>query len=222
MELPGPLGIARLRRFEREGYVLLPPGYLGEHLLGHGRRIAALPPERDAATDDLRPPGGAVAELAPDRDLSGLAQQILGAGAELVSARVQVNVARGGSRVGPWHRDAAPGSRPDREPPASLSIALALQVVESPFGEIALVPRSHRCAAPADLVPIDLLTQLAGEHGIVFPRGPAGAILVYDPRIVHSSVPNLSPFPARTLALRYSIEDAPQVSTAADVDCPAA
>lgn len=237
--LPGPLGIARVRRLEREGYVLLPPGYLDERVLARSRGAVLRTWGRtvgDLGVSD-------VAEVAHHPDPLGLARQVLGVGAVPVAVRLHVNTARGGTLVGDWHRDLTWG-RPGG-PPAAISVVLMLDTVEAATGLLALVPRSHHATrSVAAQVPrhvtmvssssthtlsedrlavgSDVLASLVRAEGVVAPPWSAGAALVYDPRVVHTGVPNLLPFPVRTLTLTYAFDEVScGESTSETWDCPA-
>ena len=237
--LPGPLGIARARRLEREGFVLLPPGYLDDRVLTESRQ----PVLGSSAGAGGELPVRAVTEVAHHPDLLGLARQVVGAGAVPVSARSHVNAARGGTLVGDWHRNLTWG-RPGG-PPAAISVVLVLETFEAETGLLGLVPRTHHAsrsvvgqvprqvtslsASPTTLlsearsaVGTDLLADLVGAEGVVAPPWSPGAALVYDPRLVHTGVPNLLPFPVRTLAITYAFDEVCREDVAPESwDCPA-
>lgn len=240
MDLPMPLSLARMRRLKREGYLVLPPGYLGEDLLERARRVLAdLVPEYggDVAPGDCQTRAlaeihkqAAVAEFASDPDVLGLARQVLGPGAHVVGSRLDVSVAREGSQVGGWHRDVPGAGGMGGETPPALNLVLLLDDAVL-GGPVAFVPRTHgseeQGMSANDSAPYRVSSQefarLAGNFGIVNPPGPAGSVLVFDSRILHLGIPNLSPFPRRTLAFSYVAAGREDVGRELDesLDCPA-
>jgi ectoine hydroxylase len=136
-----------------------------------------------------------------------------------------------------WHQDYIYWLREDGMPASHvLTAALFLDEINEFNGPLTLVPRSHQkgVLSPAvyDGTPkgyeqgpewignltahlrytVDrrIVSDLAREHGLVAPKGPAGSVLFFDGNVLHASQANISPFPRRVLLYTYNrVDNAP-------------
>src|SRR5690606_29198399 len=106
-----------------------------------------------------------------------------------------------------WHQDYGTWARDDLMPaPRAMNIAVFLDDVTEFNGALMFIPKSHKCGvleAGHDIVttsyPLwtldrETVARLVKEGGLVAPKGPAGAMLVFDCNLVHATPGNLSPF----------------------------
>ncbi|WP_226362210.1 phytanoyl-CoA dioxygenase family protein [Pseudonocardia sp. ICBG1142] len=129
----------------------------------------------------------------------------------------------------PWHQDFTFWEREDGLPaPAVTNVALLLDDATSFNGPLLYLPGSHRhgtVSAPgratphgadwrshlsADLeyaLPVDLLAELTAVHGMAAAVGGAGSLVVFDPRLVHGSGTNMSPFDRQMAIITYNSVD---------------
>lgn len=151
-----PLGVARLRRLRREGFLMLPPGYLGGHLLE--RAQAALPEllaqegpqrvlERDGRTVrsvyGVHRSSEAIAELLHEPDLLGVARQVLGDDVYVHQSKVNVKAPLAGDQW-EWHQDYVYWLHEDGlQRPDLLNVAILLDDVTEFNGPLTFIPRSH-------------------------------------------------------------------------------
>ncbi|NEW25979.1 ectoine hydroxylase [Nocardia cyriacigeorgica] len=164
----------------------------------------------------------AIAELAAEPRVAGLARQILGSEVYLHQSRVNYLPGFGGTGFY-WHSDFETWHAEDGMPsPRAVSISIAL-TDNYPFnGSLMVMPGSHRTfvpcqgATPADHYRESLREQqigvpsqadiedLAHKYGIAQFTGRAGSALVFDSNIMHGSANNITPFPRSNIFLVFN------------------
>ena len=110
-----------------------------------------------------------------------------------------------------WHQDYGTWARDDLMPePRAMNIAVFLDDVTEFNGPLVFIPRSHRqgklnaghdvktTSYPLWTLDNSTVTQLAGEGGLVAPKGPKGSVLMFHCNLVHASPGNISPY-SRTI-----------------------
>ena len=110
-----------------------------------------------------------------------------------------------------WHQDYGTWARDDLMPePRAMNIAVFLDDVTEFNGPLVFIPRSHRqgklnaghdvktTSYPLWTLDNSTVTQLAGEVGLVAPKGPKGSVLMFHCNLVHASPGNISPY-SRTI-----------------------
>ncbi|MBF6423203.1 ectoine hydroxylase [Nocardia cyriacigeorgica] len=181
----------------------------------------------------------AIAELAAEPRVAGLARQILGSEVYLHQSRVNYLPGFGGTGFY-WHSDFETWHAEDGMPsPRAVSISIAL-TDNYPFnGSLMVMPGSHRTfvpcqgATPADHYRESLREQqigvpsqadiedLAHKYGIAQFTGRAGSALVFDSNIMHGSANNITPFPRSNIFLVFnSVENTLQEPFAAPARRP--
>ena len=87
-----------------------------------------------------------------------------------------------------------------------MNIALFLDEVTEFNGPLYLIPRSHKqgvieagydtstTSYPLWTLDRDTVSRLAGEGGMVAPKGKPGSVLLFHANVVHASAPNISPW----------------------------
>ncbi len=141
------------------------------------------------------------------------AAQVLGGPVYIHQFKVNAKAAFDGD-VWQWHQDYGTWARDDLMPePRAMNLAVFLDEVTEFNGPLMFIPRSHkagRIAASHDtrttsypLWTIDnpTIARLAGEGGIVSPKGKPGGALFFHCNLVHGSAPNMSPWGRRTVYL---------------------
>ena len=106
-----------------------------------------------------------------------------------------------------WHQDYGTWARDDLMPEArAMNIAVFLDEVTEFNGPLMFIPKSHKrgvieaghdletTSYPLWTLDRETVTRLAGEGGIVAPKGPAGSLLMFHSTLVHASPPNISPW----------------------------
>ncbi len=141
--------------------------------------------------------------------------------------------------VWPWHQDFIYWHEEDGLPsPNIINVVIFIDEVNEFNGPIYFIPGSQKqgmmdVEAPAGATsesnntgknqwsvnfssdlkycpPLAAIAQLAEKEGIIAPKGPAGSVLLFDSNVVHSSAPNISPFPRRLMIITYnSVENIP-------------
>ena len=212
-----PEEVAALRRaFVEDGKVAGPHRVLEED----GRSIRAV------YASHLRHP--VFHRLVCSERLLGAARQLLGP--DLYVWQFKINTKRPfGGAAWSWHQDYVVWREFDAMPTAeALSVAVFLDDVSEFNGPIVFVPRSHRGGVleppvrdgapiseqhvdPADFeLANESVAELASSHGLVAPKGRAGAAVFFHPNVVHASGLNISPFPRDVLIVTYnSLSNAP-------------
>lgn len=143
-----------------------------------------------------------------------------------------------------WHQDYIFWQQEDGLPASHVTTAVVfLDEVTEFNGPLYFIPASHRegvLATPArqeaqsgayDGAPAwianltadlkyalkpGIVTRLAGEHGMVAPKGPAGSVLFFDANLLHASPNNLSPSDRMLALVTYCRTD----NVAGDVPSP--
>lgn len=161
-------------------------------------------------------------DLARDRRLVGIAEQLLGSQVYIHQSRVNLKPGFAGKEFY-WHSDFETWHVEDGMPRMrALSCSIAL-TESSPFnGPLMVIPTSHRyfisCVGetPEDHYQTSLkrqelgipdqenLRRLAEEGGIAAPTGPAGSVLLFECNLLHGSNSNISPWPRSNLFLVYN------------------
>lgn len=165
-------------------------------------------------------------ELARHPRLLHPVQQVLRGPVYVYQSRVNAKAVFG-SDVWPWHQDYVFWRNEDAMPTArAVTVAVFLDDVTEANGPVCFIPGSHRHGVLAhdtydgqppgyEMAPTwvpnlvarlkytlarETFVELALEHGVVAPKGPAGSVLVFDSNLAHASAQNLSPR-ERTLAM---------------------
>lgn len=219
---------AQLERFRDDGYLFLPGLFSAADVAPLRRemdRIAGLEREevlRDEA-GELRLAMGMqdyspiYARLLRHPRLLGPAQSILGP--ELYAHQFKI-VAKEpfGKLDWPWHQDAASWRAYDGMPePLAMNYAVFLDEVTEFNGPIAFIPGSHRGGvlgggdtplpggkSPLRTLPRETVARLAGERGIVAPKGPAGSAVFFSGCLAHASGPNIGPWTRYIVYIAYN------------------
>ena len=239
----GPLGEAQVARYRREGFVLLPPGFLPGRTL---ETVASVMPaaladdgphrimERDGSTVrsvyGLHRSVPELADLARTPALLSAARQLLGDDVYVHQSKINLKAAFGGDQW-EWHQDYIYWLHGDGiRKPDLLNVAIFLDEVTEFNGPLTFIPGSHTEGvlsgefaegmplgyedAPAWVATLtadekfqvrpEVIADLACRNGLRAPKGPAGSVLVFDPNILHSSGPNISPFRRAMLMFVYN------------------
>jgi ectoine hydroxylase len=106
-----------------------------------------------------------------------------------------------------WHQDFATWYEDDDMPaPQAMNIALFLAEANEFNGPLMLIPKSHRLGRfeaahdvtttsyPLWTIDHATIARLVNEGGIVAPKGPPGAALLFHSNLVHASGSNLTPW----------------------------
>ena len=106
-----------------------------------------------------------------------------------------------------WHQDYGTWARDDEMPePRAMNIALFLDEVTEFNGPLYIIPKSHKggvieaghdtltTSYPLWTLDKDTIRKLAGEGGMVAPKGKGGSVLMFHSNLVHASAPNISPW----------------------------
>lgn len=157
------------------------------------------------------------------------AQQILNSLVYLYQLKINMKAAFTGD-LWPWHQDYAFWYAEDEMPePKVVNIAIFLDEVNHFNGPLYLILGSHQDGLiqmeakglesnwqanfSANLkytVDSKKVAQLAENKSLFAPVGSAGSVLFFHSNIVHSSPPNLSPYPRKIMIITYnSVENIP-------------
>jgi ectoine hydroxylase len=235
---PGPLLPSERVRFEREGFLhmerLYPPAEVQDVLADLLREVDRR--RSDDAPELIREPDGdqirsifdvhrrhpALARMAADRRLVGIAEQILGSAVYIHQSRVNFKPGFEGKEFY-WHSDFETWHVEDGMPRMrAVSISLNLTPNLAVNGPLMVIPASHRyfvsCSGTtpeahhlASLrrqehgVPDpEVLTWLAERSGVQAPTGQAGSALVFDCNVMHGSGGNITPYPRSNVFFVYN------------------
>jgi hypothetical protein len=169
------------------------------------------------------------ARLVRHPGLLGTAEQVLASKVYVHQSKVNAKRALHGD-VWPWHQDYVFWEREDGMPtPRVTNVALFLDDATPYNGPLLFVPGSHRMGSvtterravdgqdpgwkahlTADLdyvVPATELRPMMTRSGIRAATGPAGSMLAFDPRLVHGSGTNMSPFDRQLVLITYNSVD---------------
>jgi ectoine hydroxylase len=122
-----------------------------------------------------------------------------------------------------WHQDYVTWARDDGMPaPRAVNVALLLDNMTEFNGPLFVIPGSHHAMLDADTriesddregnlaakqrhqVSEEAIRQLAFANGMVSLKASAGSLMLFHSNILHSSPPNLSPWPRWVVFLRYN------------------
>lgn len=164
--------------------------------------------------------------------LLGLAEDVLGEAVYVYQFKVNMKHPRQGA-AWPWHQDFAFWHREDGMPAdRAVNVAVLLDEVHEGNGPLRVIPGSHRLglvdddraaardgdhdwrrhvsANLAHTVPDHVAESLARDLGTELVTGPAGALHVFHPSIVHCSSTNTSPDRRAMLLVTYNaVSNAP-------------
>lgn len=216
--------------YQSDGFLLLPGIFTGERLAGLQAardRIAAMPAR---PWNFLETAGGPVraynachwdepvfADLVVAPECLTPARQILGGDVYLHQFKMNPKAPFGGSTGWGWHQD-YPNWRDFDGMPKNRAVNVAVLIDDATVfnGPLFLIPGSHREEGIADhkidrtpgttateVGPEDV-RRLAEALGMVSATAPAGAMLIFNPMIVHASTPNISPWTRHTVYLTYN------------------
>jgi len=163
-------------------------------------------------------------------------RQMLGRDLYVYQFKINVKAAFAGD-VWDWHQDYVFWLEEDGLPePRLTNVVVFLDEVTEFNGPMIFIPRSHRegviaakqlADVPAEYadkpewitdLTADLkfsvahqkIAQLARQHGMTSPKGPAGSVLFFHPNLVHGSAQNMSPFGRAIAIVTYShVENLP-------------
>ncbi len=233
-----PLTREQTRRFDEQGYLVLEELFDADEIAflqsGAGALLAD-PASLDTETVIAEPGSGevrsvfevhaqspAMARLAADRRLAGVARFLLGDEVYLHQSRLNYKPGFRGKEFY-WHSDFETWHVEDGMPrmrALSMSVLLAENTPHN--GPLMLIPGSHRtfltCVGetPEDHYRMSLrkqeygvpdedsLAELAHRHGIVAPTGKPGTVIVFDCNVMHGSSGNITPFPRANAFLVYN------------------
>ncbi|WP_406276123.1 ectoine hydroxylase [Nocardia sp. NBC_00881] len=164
----------------------------------------------------------AVAELAREERVVGLARQVLGS--EVYVHQSRVNYMPGFRGTGfYWHSDFETWHAEDGMPaPRAVSLSIALTDNYPINGSLMVMPGSHRTFVPClgstpaehyreslqeqeiGVPTTEDITSLAKQYGISQFTGRAGSALLFDSNLMHGSSNNITPFPRANIFLVFN------------------
>ncbi|MGO4615102.1 ectoine hydroxylase [Nocardia sp. 2YAB30] len=164
----------------------------------------------------------AVAELAREERVAGLARQVLGS--EVYVHQSRVNYMPGFRGTGfYWHSDFETWHAEDGMPvPRAVSLSIALTDNYPINGSLMVMPGSHRTFVPClgstpaehyreslqeqeiGVPTTEDITSLAKQYGISQFTGRAGSALLFDSNLMHGSSNNITPFPRSNIFLVFN------------------
>ncbi|WP_025616736.1 phytanoyl-CoA dioxygenase family protein [Salinispora cortesiana] len=178
-----------------------------------------------------------IAGLARLPQLLGAVRQILGDDVYVHQSKINFKEPFSGDQW-EWHQDYVYWLQNDGvQAPDLVNAAIFVDEVTEFNGPLTFVPGSHRHGllagqdldgmplgyedAPAWVATLTanekfrvepaVIEDLARREGLVSPKGPAGSLLLFDPNILHSSAPNISPFRRAMLMFVYnSVSNSPR------------
>ena len=166
-----------------------------------------------------------VADVVFDPRLVAIAQQILGTSVYVHQCHVNLKPAFTGKELF-WHSDFETWHVEDGLPHMR-AVSIAVNITENNEfnGPLMVIPGSHRqfvsCSGlmppthheqspqrPQNGMPsFEVLAKLARENGVAAPKGPPGAITVFDCNLMLGSGANISPYPQCNLFVVYNSTD---------------
>jgi len=219
IELPQLLSRDEVRRLKDEVVRLAGVDDPGRVLERDGRLVRAL--HGSHLTSDV------CRRLTELPRMVSLAESVVGGPVYVYQFKINFKASFGGD-VWPWHQDYIFWRDEDGMPaPHVVNIIVFVDEVTEFNGPLMIIPGSHkhgvidarvRETTPGGWLPdvsADLkysldagaVGTLAGEGGIVAPKGEAGTGLLFHPNLAHASVPNLSPFDRTMLIVTYNRVD---------------
>ncbi len=236
---------ARLRRYQEDGFVVIPDVLTPDDLARIRREVERLYAqdhpgrmlEKDGRTvrgvHGCHQASALLSRLIRLPELLDPAEQLLGSKVYVHQSKVNAKRALHGD-VWPWHQDHIFWEREDGMPTPLVTNAVLFIDDATPYnGPLLFVPGSHRTgtvvterrvdagsghswrsnlAADLDyaLTP-DQLGSLVARFGMTAATGSAGSLLLFDPRLVHGSGTNMSPFDRQLMIITYnSVENIPE------------
>jgi len=231
------LDAAHMKEYEENGFVCLPGVFSDDEvdaLLAETSRLALLDiPQRILESDgELVRSIYAVHSLSDTfgrlvRDVRSLepARQLLDGDVYIHQTQLNPKAPLRGD-AWEWHQDYVFWARDDGMPTSRvLNVAVLLDEVTEFNGPLFVIPGSHRTVLDEDTktysngwentltadlrhkVTIGALAELVRQYGMASVKGPRGTVVIFHGRILHSSPPNLSPFPRTVLFTRYNSVD---------------
>ena len=241
-----PLDADAIEQYRRDGFLLLPPGFLPADVLD---TVASVLPEalatdsparileRDGATVrsvyGLHQTQPAIAELTRLPALLGAVRQLLDGEVYVHQSKINIKAPFAGDQW-EWHQDYIYWLQDDGiQRPDLINVAVFLDDVTEFNGPLTFVPGSHAdgllAATDTQGMPLgyedaptwvatltanekfqvhpQTIENLATQHGLVSPKGPAGSVLLFNPNLLHSSAANISPFRRAMLMFVYNRMD---------------
>ena len=208
----------QLEDFDREGWLFLPAVFdraETDLLLAEAHRVFAQDREEVVREKDQRTARTAFAAhtyndgfrcLGRHPRLIDPVMQLLDGPVYMHQYKVNAKAAFNGD-VWQWHQDYGTWARDDRMPEArAMNIAVFLDDVTEFNGALMFIPRSHKAGVieaghdlqttsyPLWTIDNDTIARLVEEGGLVSPKGPAGAVVMFHSNLVHGSPSNMSPF----------------------------
>ena len=215
-----------LAAFHQDGIVSLPGLFTADEIAEIDARLPALFAQdcpqniRERSSGVVRTAMGLhlrdelFMRLINDHRFLGPARQILG-DVDIYAQQVKVNAKEAFTgEQWQWHYDFATHHHEDGVPqPIALNMHIFLDEVTEFNGPLVFIPGSHRDGpAPTNLdivttsyplwtVGPEVVGPLVETGGLISPKGPAGTVLIFGDTMVHSSPPNMSPWPRRIFSL---------------------
>jgi ectoine hydroxylase len=216
----------QLDAFKRDGVVVLPRRFSIEEVDSLNQALAGLMAQdvpqnvREKASGVVRTAMGLhlrhelFGRLVNDPRFLVPARQVLG-DVPIYAQQVKVNAKEAFTgEQWQWHYDFATHHNEDGVPePLALNLHIFLDEVTEFNGPLMFIKGSHHdgpaataldtatTSFPLWTVGPDVVGPLAERGGLVCPKGPAGTMLMFGDSLVHSSPPNMSPWPRRIFSL---------------------
>lgn len=220
------LSAEQLATFERDGLLVLPALFDLDEVIELNTVLADLAAQecdeniREKSSGVVRTAMGLhlrherFAKLINDPRFLVPAHQILGDG-DVYAQQVKINVKEAFTgEQWQWHYDFATHHHEDGVPePLALNMHIFLDDVTEFNGPLVFILGSHRDGpAPTSLdtqttsfplwtVGPEVVGPLAERGGLFCPKGKAGTVLIFGDTLVHSSPPNMSPWPRRVFSV---------------------
>jgi ectoine hydroxylase len=208
----------QLRRFDEDGFLILPNVFSNEEIDVLRAQMPALFAEQRA--ENTREAGSSAvrnllslhrrnemfARLVRHPRLVEPALQLLGE--DVYPQQVKINPKEGFDGIGyDWHFDFATHHRRDGVPkPLALNFHILMDDVTEFNGPLVFVPGSHKREIALQrsvdgekwelwTVPREAVSRLVFELGMVSAKGPRGTLLIFGDKLLHVSGQNVSPYP---------------------------
>lgn len=229
----------QLDDYRRDGYVMLPdalPSGLVERIHDEVQRLYACDvPGRMLEKDGTTVRGIHGCHRVSDL-LSRLVRlpALLEPAEQVLAGKVYVHQSKVNAKRGvygdawPWHQDFIFWQREDGiAEPRLTNVALFLDDATASNGPLLLLAGSHRSGTlpaarrtaagwqsnlSADLdyaLDAEQLRAMARRYPVHAATGTAGSLMLFDPRLVHGSAPNISPYDRQLLLVTYNSVDNP-------------
>lgn len=231
--------------YQRDGFVLLEDVFSAEEcavlraeaqvLVDEERDQRILEDDRDAVRSlyNLHKASSLFGRLVADRRVAAPATQLLGGDIYVHQTQLNPKAAFDGVEW-EWHQDYMYWQRDDGMPtPRAVNVVVYLNEMTMFNGPLFVVPGSHRESFDACTTTVAdgwrqtlgrklrheisraALAESIERNGMAAPLGGTGCVLLFDPRILHGSPSNISPYERVALFVRYnSMENVLQDVTA--------